>query len=156
MTPYLRSKKTLSFLVVFATICLCYGCNRNSNDDATAIKKLLEKESSTWRSGDSTAHAACWIIRPYSRILVSTTDGKVYDVPPEMMIRPSPGSMGRGGTSVNTNYKMSIHGNEAWVSHNEESTSADGQKSYSYEIRMLEKVNGDWKLVGQSIHLYKK
>ncbi len=51
---------------------------------------------------------------------------------------------------------MSIHGNDAWVSHDEVSTAADGQKSYSYEIRMLEKVDGDWKLAGQSIHLYKK
>jgi hypothetical protein len=131
------------------------GCNRE-NEDAAAIIKLLEKESATWRSGDAAAHAACWQIRPYSRILVSTADGKVYDVPPEMMIHPAPGSMGKGGTSVNSNYKISIHGVGAWVSHDEVSTATDGQKSYSYEIRMLEKVNGNWKLVGQSIHLYKK
>lgn len=131
------------------------GCNRE-NEDAAAIIKLLEKESATWRTGDTAAHAACWQLRPYSRILVSTADGKVYDVPPEMMIHPAPGSMGKGGTSVNSNYKISIHGIGAWVSHDEVSTAADGQKSYSYEIRMLEKVNGDWKLVGQSIHLYKK
>jgi hypothetical protein len=73
-----------------------------------------------------------------------------------MIIHPAPGSMGRGGTSVNSNYKISIHGIGAWVSHDEESTSADGTKSYSKEIRMLEKVDGKWKLVGQSIHLYKK
>jgi hypothetical protein len=131
------------------------GCN-HENEDAAAIKTLLEKESATWRSGDSTAHAACWQIRPYSSILVSTTDGKFYDVPPEMMIHPAPGSMGKGGSSVNSNYKISIYGIGAWVSHNEESTSVDGKKSYSKEIRMLEKVDGNWKLVGQSIHLYNK
>ncbi len=151
----LKLKKIFPVLILFATVYFSFGCNQNENDTA-AIKKLLEKESATWRSGDSLAHAACWKIRPYSRILVSTADGKVYDVPPELMIHPSPGSMGKGGTSVNTNYKMSIHGNDAWVSHNEESASADGKKSYSYEIRILEKVEGDWKLVGQSIHLYKK
>ena len=131
------------------------GCN-SENEDAAAIKTLLEKESVTWRSGDSAAHAACWQIRPYSTILVSTADGKFYDVPPEMMIHPAPGSMGKGGTSVNSNYKISIHGIGAWVSHEEVSTAADGTKSYSKEIRMLEKVDGNWKLVGQSIHLYKK
>jgi hypothetical protein len=31
----------------------------------------------------------------------------------------------------------------------------DGKKSYSYEIRILEKIDGQWKLVGQSIHLYR-
>jgi hypothetical protein len=40
------------------------------------------------------------------------------------------------------------------VSHDEVSTSKDGQKQYSHEIRMLEKVAGEWKLVGQSIHAY--
>ena len=137
-------------------VCYCIlGCSRG-NDDAAAIKKVLEKESASWRSGDSVAHAACWQIRPYSTILVSSADGKVYDVPPEMMIHPAPGSMGKGGSSVNSNYKISVHGIGAWVSHDEVSTAADGTKSYSKEIRMLEKVDGDWKLVGQSIHLYKK
>ena len=124
-------------------------------DDSAAIKNLLEKESATWRAGNVKAHADCWKIQPYSRILVSTADGNAYDVPPDAMIHPSPNSIGKGGTSINTNYKMHISGNNAWVSHNEESTAKDGKKSHSYEIRILEKINGEWKLVGQSIHLYK-
>ncbi len=132
---------------------LLYGC-KPKVDEQDAIKKLLEKESATWRSGDIKAHADCWKIQPYSRILVSTTDGHTYDVPPDNMIHPSPNSMGKGGSSINTNYKMSIHGDNAWVSHNEESVTKDGKKSYSYEMRILEKTDGEWKLVGQSIHLY--
>ena len=49
---------------------------------------------------------------------------------------------------------MSIQGDHAWVSHNEVSIAKDGTKTYSHEIRMLEKVGGAWKLVGQSIHQY--
>lgn len=75
-------------------------------------------------------------------------------MPPAAMLQASP-NMGQGGTSVNSNYKMSIHGDNAWVSHNEESTSKSGEKTYSYEIKMLEKTDGEWKLVGESIHLYK-
>ena len=55
---------------------------------------------------------------------------------------------------MNSNYKFHVHGNEAWVSHDEVSTAPDGAKNYSHEIRMLEKIKGVWKLVGQSIHLY--
>ena len=124
-------------------------------DNAAAIKQVLEKESATWRAGDVPGHAACWHIQPYSRILVSTADGKVLDVPPAAMTRPSP-SMGQGGAAVNTNYKLHVAGNTAWVSHDEESTAKDGQKTYSYEFRMLEKIDNQWKLVGQSIHLYKR
>jgi hypothetical protein len=154
MIPIKRTKIICASLILLVSYFMV-GCN-HENADAAAIIKVLEKESATWRSGDSVGHAACWQIRPYSTILVSTADGKFYDVPPEMMIHPVQGSMGKGGTSVNSNYKISIHGIGAWVSHDEVSTAADGTKSYSKEIRMLEKVDGKWKLVGQSIHLYKK
>lgn len=123
-------------------------------DNAVAIRQLLEKESATWRAGDVLGHAACWHIQPYSRILVSTADGKALDLPPALMVEPSP-AMGQGGAAVNTNYKMHVAGNAAWVSHDEESTAKDGQKTYSYELRLLEKVDNEWKLVGQSIHIRK-
>jgi hypothetical protein len=143
-----------TIMICLVTSCLSYGYSQKT-DDTAAIKNLLEKESATWRSGDIKAHADCWQIQPYSRILVSTPEGNTYDVSPALMINPSPNSAGKGGSSVNTNYKMSIHGDNAWVSHNEESTTKDGTKKYSYEIRLLEKISGQWKLVGQSIHVYK-
>lgn len=130
--------------------------SKAQNSEQENIKKLLEKESATYRSGDSKAHASCWHIQPYSRILVSTTDGNTYDVPPAEMVKISEDATPRGGSSKNSDYKMSINGNTAWVSHNEESTAKDGTISYSYEIRLLEKINNEWKLVGQSIHMYKK
>jgi hypothetical protein len=49
---------------------------------------------------------------------------------------------------------MQFSGTTAWVSHDEESTAKDGHKSYSAEIRLLEKIDGQWKLVGQSIQLH--
>jgi hypothetical protein len=124
-------------------------------NDTTAIRQLLEKESATWRTGDVAGHAACWYIQPYSKILVSTADGKCYDVPPQSMINPSRTMVGKGGSSTNSNYTFCIHGNNAWVSHDEKSIANDGNISYSHEIRILEKINGQWKLVAQSIHLYK-
>ncbi len=128
---------------------LCY-CGRKT-EETVDIKTLLEKESATWRSGDEKAHAACWYIQPYSRILVSLPNGKTIDVPPANMVKPEPGSMGKGGVATNSNYKFGITGNTALVSHDEESVATDGKKTYSYEMRMLEKINGQWKLVSQSI-----
>jgi hypothetical protein len=123
--------------------------------DTIAIKQLLETEAATWRLGDVKAHAACWHIQPYSRIIVSTSEGGCYDVPPENVVNPPAGMMGKGGHAIQSNYKFSVQKKQAWVSHDEISVSADGSKTYSYEIRLLEKINGQWKLVGQSIHLYK-
>lgn len=143
--------------ILFACLALLFATasEAQTTNDTTAIKQLLEKESATWRSGDIEAHAACWQVQPYSKILVSTPDGKCYDVPPQAVIHPSPASVGKGGSAVNSNYTFSIHGNDAWVSHDEASTAKDGTITYSHEIRILEKINNEWKLVAQSIHLYK-
>ena len=135
-----------------------FKCKRyyfSQTKDEVAIKRLLEKESATWRAGDVKAHASCWVIKPYSKILISTGDSTLLDILPNTMINPPAALVGRGGTSTNTDYKMNISGNNAWVSHKEISTATDNSKTFSYEIRILEKINGSWKLVGQSIHVYK-
>nr|WP_315173388.1 endo-arabinase [uncultured Flavobacterium sp.] len=146
----MKQKLTLCLLIAISLA----GYSQKT-DEAESIKKLLEKESATWRAQDSKGHTECWHIQPYSRILVSTLEGKTYDVPPAAMIDSKPEAMGNGGFAVQTNYKMSIKGDTAWVSHDEESTSKEGKKTLSYEIRMLEKIKNQWKLVGQSIHIYK-
>ena len=145
-------KWKLSFFLLFSFTLLAYS---QQSDEAAKIISLLEKESATWRSGDGKGHADCWHIQPYSRILISTGNGTALDITPAAMKNTDPATMGNGGFSVNTNYKISIQKNSAWVSHDELSTSKEGTKSYSYEIRLLEKIKGEWKLVGQSIHIYK-
>ncbi|MFN8289667.1 MAG: hypothetical protein U0U70_05400 [Chitinophagaceae bacterium] len=140
--------------VLLLPLCLLFIHTGHAQNDTAAIKALLEKEAASWRSGDVKEHAACWHIQPYSRILVSTPDGHCYDVLPDNVINPAPGQMGKGGSAQLLHCRYSISGNNAWVSHDEISTAADGTPSYSHEIRILEKIKGEWKLVGQSIHLY--
>ena len=57
------------------------------------------------------------------------------------------------GTSKNSNYIMNIHSNNALVTHNETSTTPSGVVSNTFEVRMVEKVNNDWKLTGQIIQV---
>jgi hypothetical protein len=126
------------------------GCRHSS--EAAAIKQVLEQASASWRAGNVSAHAACWHIQPYSRILISLANGRVLDVPPARMLEAS-AEMGHGGHEENTNYRMHIAGSTAWVSHDEEITAQDGHKTFAHAIRLLEKVGDQWKLVGQSIHV---
>ena len=134
---------------------LTFNSYAQKNNDIFFIKKVIEKETTTWRIGDIKGHAECWKIQPYTRILVSTADGVSFDIPPSLMINPTPDIMGDSSISVNTNYKISIHGNSAWTTHDQLTTAKDGTKSYSYEMRMLEKIKGQWKIVGESVHHYK-
>lgn len=59
--------------------------------------------------------------------------------------------IGNGGLAINSNYKMSIGEDRAWVSHDELSIDKFGKETATYEMRMLEKTGSDWKLVGQSV-----
>ncbi|HWZ03862.1 MAG TPA: hypothetical protein VNX40_09665, partial [Mucilaginibacter sp.] len=110
-------------LFTLLALIITLSAHSQSIPDTTAIKQLLEKESTTFRSGDVKGHADCWKIQPYSRIVISTADGKMIDVPPVIMINPPANTVGGGGTFSNSNYKISVMGNSAWVSHNEESVS---------------------------------
>lgn len=144
-----------SYLVLICLLLLSFVTWGQSKKDSVAIRELLEKEASTWREGNIKAHADCWAIKPYSRILISTKEGKSIDLDPKIIVNPPANLMGNGGHAIISNVKMSIIGNSAWVNHDEESVSKDGQSSFSYEMRLLEKINGAWKLVGQSVHSYK-
>jgi hypothetical protein len=146
-------KLGVTLLLIFIFCKPVYAQKDSLNE--RAIIQLLEKEAATWRSGNKQGHASCWAIKPYSRILVSTGDGRVLDVSPEVMIDPPAQSFGQGGRAILSHFKMSIQKNTAWVSHDEESISKEGQKTFSSEIRLLEKIKGAWKLVGQSIHIRK-
>ena len=154
---YFNSRYFKSFAIMkkiyglLLSVCIATTSYSQSNKEEVAIKVLLEKESATWRAKDVVAHASCWHMQPYSRILVATGSGKVIDVPPTAIINSKAENMGDGGVAVNSNYTFSIHANNAWVSHEELSTSANGKQTKTYEIRLLEKIHGQWKLVGQSI-----
>src|SRR3978361_889830 len=131
----------MKIIFILMTVFITGILNAQEVNDTVAIKKLLEKESATWRSGDSKGHAECWHVQPYSKILVSLPNGKCYDVPAENILHPASGQVGNGGYAVNSNYGFSIHQNDAWVSHDEKSFAKDGTVTYSHEIKILEKIN---------------
>jgi Tol biopolymer transport system component len=118
--------------------------------DSMAIVQLLDKEATSWRMGDIKAHADCWQIRTYNRIWVTPIGGSTIDIPPAIILNPSPDITGKGGIAVLSNFKMNIYNDNAWVSHDEVSIGINGKESYTHEMRFLEKVNTQWKLVGQS------
>ena len=146
--------KWKAVLCLFISVSSFAYCQQGKEE--AAIIKVLEKESATWRAKDVEGHKDCWYVQPYSRILVSLPDGKTIDVPPASKQNMQAENMGNGGFAVNSNYKMSISNSNAWASHDEISTDKDGKRTWSYEIRLLEKIKGEWKLVGQSLHIYKR
>ena len=88
-------------LVLYLLLAFPLGLFAQTNDEA-AIKAVVQRETDTWRAGDIKGHAECWHVQPYSRILVSLPDGTSIDVPPAVMLNPTPDIMGGGGNSINS------------------------------------------------------
>lgn len=122
--------------------------------DSIAIKRVLAKEGLGWRSGDWNMYRNCWLEKSNNFTLVSTGNGAVMEVNPKLMLHPNASWSGAGGFSIHSNFSFDIHQNAAWVKHDEVSISKEGTRSFSKEVRVLEKNSGSWKLVGQSIHSY--
>lgn len=142
------------FLIIFQMLVLGKVCAQTTTQDSLAIIKLLEKEGATWRMGDAKGHSECWAVKPNGRVLISTTEGKSLDFSSDRIANAPASMMTGGGFSIHSNYKMSIGNTSAWVIHDEVSIGKDGKETLSHEVRMLEKMKGQWKLVGQSNHQY--
>jgi hypothetical protein len=74
------------YLVLISLFFISFGTWGQSKKDSVAIRELLEKEASTWREGNIKAHADCWAIKPYSRILISTKEGKPLTLTPKSLL----------------------------------------------------------------------
>jgi TolB protein len=122
--------------------------------DSLAIIRLLEKEGIAWRKGDVNAFTDCWVARPNGRVFNSSADGVSRAIPTSFMQNPPANIMGGGGFSIHSNHDMSIGGNTAWVAHDEVSINKEGKETLSREIQLLEKIGGQWKLVGRSAQFY--
>ncbi len=122
--------------------------------DESDIKKVCEAETRAWLEKDATTFNNCWQQRPYSRIIVTTEEGQTISIRSDQMAAATVENMGGGGTFANSNYQIHVEDNSAWATYDELKTDAAGPHP-SYEIRLLEKVNGAWKIVGMSVHHYK-
>jgi TolB protein len=142
--------------ILFLALSIVFGVHAQTAADSIAIIQLLEKESRTWRSGDVAAHAECWQERPYNKVWFNRGDGQTLSFDASLLINPSPETTGQGGQAIFSNIKMNIFGERAWVNHDEVSVNVNGKETHTHELRFLEKVNGDWKLVGQSMYPYKQ
>lgn len=144
----------MKFALILCLLLTYTFAHSQTNNDSVAIVKLLDKAAVTYRSGDGQGYANCWHVQPYSVLFISTADGKMITIPAENLGKPS-AAAGQGGFATTLNYRMSIHGNSGWTSFDEISNAKDGTKTYSTELWMVEKINGEWKLVAASMHFYK-
>ena len=145
MKPF-QSAITAAFLLLLS----CSATAQNNKNDETAIKKVLQQETSTFFHKDYNGWAACWLHDTAASVLRAGASGydqllgwnaitaayksdiQSLDVRSEAEIEPFLNK---------TDYHIYINGNMAAISFKE------GDKTPNTEMRTLVKHNGAWKIL---------
>lgn len=134
-------------------------------DDEAAIKAVVEKETTAWNARDAATMVSCWANTDYALTAVyhgvMERNNGVYFGPnpnknlPET-VKAIVATMGKpdGSTFKNENYVIRVTGKSAFAYFDQTTTTGDGSQRNAYQIRYLEKISGDWKIVymGSIIH----
>jgi Domain of unknown function (DUF4440) len=122
-------------------------------DEEAVIKKVIEKETQSFIDRDAAAMIACHGNQPYSLLLV-TESGNVHYNTNEKTNQPAAlqgfiKTLGKpdGSSFKNTGYKIQVNGTSAFAYYDEITTAKDGKIAHFHEVRYLEKIGNDWKII---------
>lgn len=128
-----------------------------AQNDAAAIQKAIESESQAFHTNpDRNVFISFWQITDDTRLVYSGPDGNSFISGKEILNAITNGQLPPtdNASAVFSNYTIKFSGVTGWASFDQENTDATGKKSYMHEFRMMEKVNGNWKIVSSSVHQY--
>lgn len=125
--------------------------------DEEAIKQTCENESRYYHEGDGKNWNNQWAETPYSEYQAQTLNNYVkvpYAKGGMLMgirntvvktLKPD------GLVSKMTDFESRISGNLAWATYTQEDFKGETSVAKARQLRILEKINGSWKIVGLSI-----
>lgn len=126
---------------------------RLPNDDCTAIADVIYAETSAFMRNDLEAWKTCFVHDDRTRdVMMSSTAGlsvlKGWPAIEAHMKHVMEGDAGCPMVSFcQKNLQISISGDLAWAVFDDTSTFASGNTDEMFETRILERQNGDWKIV---------
>ena len=133
--------------------------------DVSAIKAVVERETTAWSNRDAAAFVDCWANIPEAGTLVMMADANHTIISSRNTKQDIPisgkaliASMGKstGETFQNSDYLIRVNGNAAFVQYKQVVTAPDGKKEYAHQTRYLEKIGEKWKIVHVGAVFYKK
>lgn len=147
-------KKYLILYILFyfgsATVVLA----QNTAEEA-AIRALLEAETKTFCNASlSEVGKQHWILDDKTILNVSMPDGTHLQMTKDDILDATETPPPNHATFANKDFRFSIQGDIAFVTYTQTATLADGSRISSHEMRILEKVNGTWKIHISSVHQF--
>lgn len=142
-------KKIFTFAFLFF---ISLGFLSAQNKEVEKIKKLIEAESFMYHNNpDRSVFLTYWLVNETSRMVVSNKNGtavipsKSIEASVKNNTIPPPDNI----KSVFSNYMIRVSGKVAWASFDQKNSNSDVP---FHEFRCLEKINGEWKILGSSVH----
>ena len=145
-------KKTL---ITLAFLAINLFTATAQSEDA-AIRKAIEEETSTFHTNaDRNVFLSYWNITDATVMLYSGGGNVVSLTGAQMKAATTNGTIPAPDGSVVSyeNFVVRSSGNVAWASFIQQDTRKDGTKSpRMQEFRLMEKINGAWKITSSSVH----
>jgi hypothetical protein len=143
-------KKVLFSLLLSATSLLAIAQNNE-----TAIKNVLNNETSAFYARDAKKMVSYWHITPQTSmyILLSPSTALVFDADSlhKYKLTGEPTKLDLDQLTLSrTNWKFCINGSSAYVTFDSNLGNAK-EKQYTHETRFMEKINGEWKIVSSNV-----
>ncbi len=145
-------KKTL---ITLAFLALNLFAATAQNEDA-AIRKAIEDETSTFHTNaDRNVFLSYWNITDGTVMLYSGGGNVVSLTGAQMKAATANGTipLPDGAVAAYENFVIRSSGNVAWATFTQQDTKKDGTKTAKLqEFRLMEKINGAWKITSSSVH----
>jgi hypothetical protein len=124
------------------------------NPEEEAIKQVIEGENAAFNAGDTEKARSFFHFQPYNRGMLTLLNGvTLYKAGEEFNnfykdLKPN------NIVATHTNYNIKITGNTAWETNLQTQRDKADNKVLltSHQMRCLEKINGNWKMVTLSGH----
>ena len=145
------AKQMKHFIIVSLLSAISFTGFAHANDEA-AIKTVIEKETRSFDNADAEGMIVCWANTAYASSLVYYGGGIFYQTNPKLDLPTRyrtlmTGATPDGSSFSNTGYVIHINQNSAFVYYDQNNTAKDGSKTYAHEVRNLEKIDGQWKII---------
>jgi hypothetical protein len=128
----------------------------SAQTDEEAIVQLLEAETAYFLD-HSMAEVVqqFWVLDEHTRMnIFNGTNLIVLTLDKEDMLAMTEKPPASHATIQKSNHKVYVNGNMGFESHDQLATMQDGYRQISHELRILERVNGVWKIHVSTVQIF--
>lgn len=121
-------------------------------EDETTIKKFLDEQAVAFHNADKSMLSKFYKDDAKTFHLSSGSDGKFWLRDNETVKKLVGEMKPTGVTPTRSNYQIRVIGNMAIAHYDQENAKKDGTKSLEHNMTVMERIGGNWKIIGTSVH----